>query len=65
MSHVVRETREDIGSPLCNVFTSILKSGSDYVTAANMLEDNLLFESEFADNTQELDIAEGDADKII
>ena len=43
------------------MFTSILKSGSDSVTIAKRLEDNLLFESEFVDNTQELDTAEGDA----
>ena len=65
MSHVVRETREDTGSQFCNVFTSILKSGSDSVTIAKVLEDNLLSESEFADSKQELDIAEGDAYKSI
>ena len=53
MSHVVRETREDIGSQFCNVFTIILKSGSDYVTVAKRLEDNLLSETEFADSTHE------------
>ena len=49
MSHVVRETREDIGSHICNVFTSILKSGSDSVTVAKRLEDNLLSETQFVD----------------
>ena len=61
VSHVVRETREDTGSQFCNVFTSILKSGSDFVTVAKRLEYNLLSESEFADNKQRLDNAEGDA----
>ena len=65
VSHVVRETREDIGSQLCSFFTSILKSGIDYVTVAKRLEYNLLSEGEFADSTQELDIAEGDAYKSI
>ena len=58
MSRVVKETREDTGSQFCNVFTSILKSGSDYVTVAKRLEDNLLSESEFADSKQIWDIAE-------
>ena len=65
MSHFVREAREDTGSQFCNVFTSILKSGCDFVTVAKRLEDNLLSESEFVDSTQELDIAEGDAYKSI
>ena len=51
VSHVVRETREDIGSQFCNVSTSILKSRSDYVNVFKRLEDNLLSESEFANNT--------------
>ena len=61
VSHVVRETREDTGSQFYNVFTSILKSGSDSITVAKRLEDHLLSESEFADSKQRLDIAEGGA----
>lgn len=38
---------------------------SKYVAASRELEGNLLFESEFADNRQKLDIADGDVYKNI
>ena len=47
------------------MFTSILKSGSDSVTVAKRLEDNLLSESEFENSKHKLDIADGDAYKSI
>ena len=47
------------------MLTSILESVSDYVIGSKVWEDNLLSESEFADNKHKLDIAEGDAYKII
>ena len=57
MSQVVKGTGEDTSLQLCVMLSSILESMSDYVTAAKVLEDNLLSESEFPDSTQELDIA--------
>ena len=42
MSQVVKGTGEDTSLQLCVMLTSILESVSDYVTAAEVLKDNLL-----------------------
>ena len=42
VSQVVKGTGEDTSLQLCVMLTSILESVSDYVTAAKVLEDNLL-----------------------
>ena len=65
MSQVVVET--EIHTSLQNyvMFASIQRSVSEYVIAVRELENNLLFESKFADKEQQLDIAEGDIFKDI
>jgi len=63
-SRVVKETGVDTSSQFCVMLTSILESVSDYVTAVNVLEDNLFFEGKFAGSKKKLDVAEGDIFKI-
>jgi hypothetical protein len=65
MSHVIKETREDIGLQFYDVFTSIQRGLIDYVAAIKKWENKLLFEGEFAGIKHEEDIAEGDAYKSI
>jgi hypothetical protein len=65
MSHVIKETREDIGLRFYDVFTSIQRELIDFVAAIRKWGNKLLFEGEFADRKHEEDIAEGDVYKII
>jgi len=59
VSHVIKETREDIGLQFYDVFTSIQRGLIDYVVAIKKWENKLLFEGEFAGIKHEEDIAEG------
>jgi len=65
MSHVIRETRTDIGSQFYDVLTSMQEGLVVYVAANRKLNDKLLFGSKFARRENEKDTPEGDAYRSI
>ena len=65
MSQVFSKTKASISLTNYVMLTNMQKSVSDYVAVVRELKYNLLFESKFVGNEQQLDIAEGDAYKSI
>ena len=59
ISQVIKDKRVDTNSWPYVMLISMQESVADYVTAAKVLENNLLFESKFAGRKYEHDVAEG------
>ena len=62
---VIKGTREDIGSEMYDVFTSIQRGVIEYITEIRKLRDQLIFEREIVGREHEKDIAEWDIFKGI